>query len=407
MEKNILLFGMKYDTNLGDAVIAKCTLYLVRRALKELELNDVSITEVDMTGRKPKNSNVILNKEKNVPSRQIKTLKNILKRLPLYSIAWMIRSYITEKRAINKIRMRAKCVCNDSISNNTKCIIFAGGGLIKYKTQELWAIVDIVTKYADDNNIPVMFNATGVEGFDKHNKKCKILKKALNRNCVKVITTRDDLHTLRSNYIHNNCITEHVADPACWSSIVWNEKKEASSNVIGLGIGRYGLFSDNGVEFNKHEQITFWHDVIRQLNQAHIEWKLFCNGLEADYDFLLEIAEILNITKENILERPRSADEIVDQITKFKGIIAYRLHAAIIAYSFGIPCVEPIWNDKQRIFGESINRAFCFVDCSDINGSMILDKLKQAEEINFDVKKFNDSRERTYEFIKNFIKIYG
>ena len=56
-----------------------------------------------------------------------------------------------------------------------------------------------ILNISQSKNIPVMLSAVGVEGYDVGFKECLRLKKALNLDCVKTITTRDDIDSKYSN----------------------------------------------------------------------------------------------------------------------------------------------------------------------------------------------------------------
>ena len=48
--KNIIIFGLQFESNLGDQVIGHCTSYLVKKALAELNIqDDVQVKDVDMS----------------------------------------------------------------------------------------------------------------------------------------------------------------------------------------------------------------------------------------------------------------------------------------------------------------------------------------------------------------------
>lgn len=86
---------------------------------------------------------------------------------------------------------------------NSNCIIFVGGRLTKYKYQNFNYYINCVTKVAERDNIPFALNAVGVEGISLKDTKCKLMRNALNMDCVKIITTRDDVNTLLK-YVDNS-----------------------------------------------------------------------------------------------------------------------------------------------------------------------------------------------------------
>lgn len=115
-----------------------------------------------------------------------------------------------------------------------------------------------------------MFSAIGVEGYNENNAECMNLRKVLNYDCVKSVTTRDDYVTLQNNYIVNKAIqTAIVADPACSISQIYvgkNRNKNAK-RTGGLGIGRADLFKDYNKGCSELDIIEFWQKLYYQLTK--------------------------------------------------------------------------------------------------------------------------------------------
>ena len=108
-------------------------------------------------------------------------------------------------------------------------IIFAGGGLIKFRQENLYRQVSEIIMEAQRHRIPVFLNSVGVEGYDAKDERCLLLQEALNQPCVKMISVRDDIETLKNNYIKNARIRmKEVFDPAIWTAHTFhiqNKKK--------------------------------------------------------------------------------------------------------------------------------------------------------------------------------------
>ena len=127
-------------------------------------------------------------------------------------------------------------------------IVFAGGGLIKYRQEDFHAYVPAILECADNEGIPVYFNCVGVEGYDAGDVRCVRLAKALNADCVKAITVRDDLETLQRDYLKTDRIfTAAAADPAVFTPQVYDISRNTQSKRIGLGIVRHRIFEDYGI----------------------------------------------------------------------------------------------------------------------------------------------------------------
>lgn len=240
-------------------------------------------------------------------------------------------------------------------------VVFAGGGIIKYKYEHFYESISEIIQCTQEYGIPVYFNSVGIEGYDSQDERCLRLKAALNSNCVKAITVRDDLKTLQQCYLEpelHSVFTAGVIDPAVYTPDVYQVEKKGQTNTIGLGIVRYRIFEDNGLpQVTKEIQLELWSGIAKELEARGYQWQFFVNGLRSDYDFAEEVLAYMGReaeAKELLVERPVAADELVRTIAGFDGLIACRMHANIIAYSLGVPSVGLVWNDKLLFWGERI-----------------------------------------------------
>lgn len=266
---------------------------------------------------------------------------------------------------------------------NADMIIFVGGGIIKYKYEMFYDYVAKILTYAEENSIPVFMNGVGVEGYDSSDERCCTLKNALNLNCVKEITVRDDLDTLQNKYMQNkSVILKSVYDPAVWVPQVYQKERLADSDIIGLGIIRHKIFYDNGIPaIDKSYLLEFWKGIIELLEQENFKWKIFTNGLKSDEDFADEVLEYAGFAENKDkykIARMLEPNELVDTIAGFKAIIACRLHANIIAYALGVPSVALAWNDKLIFFGEKTGYPERYITSDKIDVKLVWNRLKQA-----------------------------
>lgn len=240
-------------------------------------------------------------------------------------------------------------------------VIFTGGGIVKYKYERFYEFISEIVQCTQEYDIPVYFNSVGVEGYDAQDERCMQLKEALHCSCVKVITVRDDLKTLRQFYLepgYDSVFTTDVIDPAVYTPEVYKVQKEGKTNTIGIGIVRYRIFEANGLpQVTKEIQLELWSGIAKLLERHGYQWKFFVNGLRSDHEFAEEVLAYMGRESEStelLVERPVTADELVRTIAKFEGVIACRMHANIIAYSLGVPSIGLVWNDKLRFWGERI-----------------------------------------------------
>lgn len=262
-------------------------------------------------------------------------------------------------------------------------IIFDGGGLIKYRQEEFHVYVPALLDCARDHGIPVFFNCVGVEGYDAADGRCRRLAEALNDPCVKGITVRDDLETLRRDYLHTDqAYTAAAIDPAVFTPDVYGIQKDPRSKTIGLGIVRSRIFEDYGLAHVTREfQLELWQGITRELEARGYAWQFFVNGLRSDYDFAVEILEEMGRQSEAaslLAPRPAESSELVHTIASFAGVIACRMHANIIAYALGIASVGLVWNEKMVFWGERIGCPERFLESTQFEPKTIVQCLEDS-----------------------------
>ena len=349
-EIKILLAGLMMSSNLGDGVISDCVKYLVRKATKENKIKNLKITTRDIKNQR--------------------TSKDL------------------------------------AAVRNSDAVIFTGGGMIKYQVENLPVAMDRFVSRAEHYGIPVYFNSVGVEGYDEQDENCRLLCDMLSRYCVKGITCRDYAEFLNEHYLKNDIKSCRVSDPAVWTAQAYDIQRDAESQVIGLGVARADLFTDYGIDYTKEDLLNLWKSIIDALDNKGVKWKLFTNGTPRDEKFLVELAEYIGKAKnleEIAVKKPETPQELVENISKFKGIVACRMHANIVAYSLDIPCVGLVWNDKLTAFAQNVGIAHRFIKPHEFKSDLILNLLEDAIETGYDQQIKEKELSSAYESLKDFI----
>ncbi len=290
-------------------------------------------------------------------------------------------------------------------------VIFDGGGLIKYKQESFHTYVPDLLDCAQENGIPVYFHCVGVEGYDAGDTRCQRLAQTLNYSCVKGVTVRDDLETLRSSYLHSGqAFTAASVDTAIFTPQVYGIAKAPGAQTIGLGIVRSRIFEDYGIaEVTREFQLEMWGGVIKELEARGYQWKLFVNGLRSDYDFAVEILNYIGRAQEEealVAPRPVESRELVETIASFAGVIACRMHANIIAYALGIPSIGLVWNEKMVFWAERIGYPQRFLRSGQFEPSLIVQRLE--ESMAQGVKPCSYAWKKSVaKPLKHFVRTYG
>lgn len=293
-------------------------------------------------------------------------------------------------------------------------VVFGGGGLVKYKQEEFHAYVPALLSCAREHDIPVYFNSVGVEGYDGEDPRCLRLAQALSFSCVKGITVRDDLETLRRDYLEEgrggDVFTAPTVDPAVYTPQAYGIRKEAQPDTVGLGIVRSRIFEDYGIpQVTREFQLEMWKGIVGELTARGYRWKLFVNGLRSDYDFAIEVLEYMGLASQAsqfLAPRPITGSELAGTVASFAGVIACRMHANIIAYSLGVPSVGLVWNDKMVFWGERIGYPERFLSSGQFEPGLIVQRLADsiAQGVRPCPAALKDSVQKP---LRKFIRKYG
>lgn len=375
--KKLVMVGYTHDTNLGDQVIADSAEYLISKNIVD---NNFTVERFNLNYSNEFNSFKRLKR---------KAINKILSRLSINS----------------SFNYKVGCYKRDYKNqfDNASAIVFAGGGMIKFKYQDCWAHISALVDTVENKSCPIFFNAVGVEGFDQNNYKCQLLKESLNNSAIKMVTTRDDLSVLNDGYIKNSHIkTAQVADSAVFSAEVYGIQKK-SQDVVGLGLVRSKIFKDNGIDLDRSQIIELYASIILELEARGQAYQLFTNGLKSDAEFV-EYLEAYLGKKLDVIE-PQTPRELVELISTFKCTIAARLHACIISYSLKVPVVGLVWNNKVKMFGECIGYPERFFSHQDFDAKSIIDRLTLSEAEGYEPVHYAQYRETVNASINKMISM--
>jgi len=377
--KKIALVYLNF-TNLGDVVIYETARYLCEDILKKNGITDCEVIPVDIGLSSYKE------KKKDSTSLFIRGILVAIKKIGLK--LYKIQPELSEKILLFRWRHSYlhKLFAENEFGKleNADLIIFGGGGLIKFHRQNFHYFLNVITSYAQDHEIPVLINAQGVEGYDANNGECHILKQALNRKCVKYISTRDDLTMLQDCYVENHDIeVKKVCDPAFWTAETYGiDIKESENRLVGLNVIRPNIFGEYLYKIDKSDFMKLYYDIIVKLNELGFVIQLFSNGTVEDSGFIDDLTntypEIINRYNVSIAI-PKNTRDLVDTIAGYERYIAVRLHASIIGTVLGIPNISLVWNNKQTLFGEQIGMEKNYLMKQDFNADTVIERLLDAE----------------------------
>lgn len=355
---NLLLIGERYSPNLGDGVIFDS----VESICKEIYGSNTNIICLDISG-----GSSYKTEGKNI------SLKEKIKVKFSY-----LRKKISEIKRVSSVMRNMQQINLNEIDG----AIFVGGQLFsEYFSKPIYYISKTLKKY----DIPIVFNSCGL-GKNEKKKYVRYLNKAFNYPNVLAISIRDNYNDFIKKYKLDYKNVQIVMDPVveCSNFI----KMEKPNNfVFGIGIMDPKLYVKNGIYYPDQYYFDLFESIIKRLDENNIKWEFFCNGRINDYDYAEKICTYLNVSKNKIAKRPTTPIELIKLINRYSGLLSFRLHSHIIAYSYKIPSIGFCWDNKLSHFGSSTNRDKYFLSLDE----------NIIEEFN---KLFDD-------FIKNKIEKYS
>lgn len=261
-------------------------------------------------------------------------------------------------------------------------------------------VFKVLAEVAEELDIPLIFNAIGIEGnHNSNDKQYKKLKKILNKKCVKMCSTRDRIDVLKE-YIDSSDVTcRKVCDTGVWTSEALGIKKDEDSNLIGLNVIIPERFKDYGKNISENDLLEFWKNLSSELLKKGYKIKFFTNGMIADYQFAKKIVDYCHYNQEVLIDIPKDEVEMVKNISKFKAIIANRLHSCIAAYSLDIPAIGLAWNDKLLFWGNEINKNECFFDYNELNYIEIIKQMEYEIKNGYNQEYKKDFKKSVYDFL--------
>lgn len=334
---HILLITNRDSDNVGDQVIEECDIALIRAVMKNLGIHDYKLS-----------------------SRAAGLIsKNYLK---------------TRNPAL--LKEAEKAIAESDL------VIFGGAPLFNFRYQVFHERTAITLQLAQKHGIPVLFSAIGVEGYEEDSEACQNLKKALNLDCVRQITTRDDYASLERFAARKSLVIDRVADPAVLSDIVFSQFAHRSDignrDIIGLFVVRPRIFRDNGINLTEEQLDEFWIELIERLDDSGIPYELITSGHFSDEAYLEHLIRSHGVSLEKCIFNMNTPEKLVEKISEYKAILTCRLHPSIIAYSLEVPSVSLVWNSKVSFFYDIINHPERARTVDDLTAEGILDALEHA-----------------------------
>ena len=394
-KKRVAVAGLYTLPNMGDKLLCDSTEYLIRQFDPEIEIVRLDVNpryEWQYTG---------FDHVKYLKSKEMKAALEVeyfekindrsRKRYWRERTMWRLRLFSHYRRTLKDV----------------DAVVVAGGGFVKYRTQGLNYYMEMILEIASHRRIPVMLNGIGVEGYRGSDPRCIQLAKRLNRSCVKTVTTRDDLETLRKYITRKDIRTELVGDPALWAPDCFGITRDEKASKIGINVIRERIFKDYGNQRFGREVRAFYLGLLTALKEKGADFELFSNGMPSDQRMGERLLEELGLPKELLREAPETSEDLLNTVASYRTVFGARLHACITAFALGIPVEGLIWSEKARFFARFTDREDAFFEEDQLDPELIAERIiRGREEAPNDHSIRNDLREKTKNALYDFLSEY-
>ncbi|QHO77373.1 hypothetical protein ACH79_36770 [Bradyrhizobium sp. CCBAU 051011] len=343
----VVTFNVKYSPNLGDGVIAECLEAELGRRLP-----DVSIEALDLAGRTDRDS----------PAR---SGGRVLALKALQMTPAILRDVLVE--AILRLQMRRKCrpVWREALCDADLAIV-GGGQLIQDGDLNFPVKLSIVAAECKRNNVPIALFGLGV-AESRSRRGAGLISSLLHADQLVFAGARDgdSAKRLRQRRVKGVVVTP---DPGLMASQVWPSivRRQRKRPVIGVGITHPVILQHHG-EGQSDDTIIMglYRSLIRRLLASGYDVTCFSNGAREDRTCLDRVVDSFR-DDDGLTRAPdcRSPRELAELVGSFDAVIAHRLHACILAYSYRVAHVGLSWDSKLAAFFANVGRSRYLVEFS-------------------------------------------
>ncbi len=368
----ILLLGLYYSENKGDALLTDCVAARIRRSFPDSELTVCDL--FGRTGWKTASGGEEAELKKRIFKNKLRTFaSNYTPWDKMYSH----EQYLYEMHRADIERV---------MSISCDCVVFAGGQLFM---DDLALVVSSYIDHFAAMEIPVIINAAGWGPFCSRHIRERLAQSLQNRWTID-LSVRD--HASAISRLVGRKVPER-ADFGLFADITYGIHRDPQSNRTGLGI----MYAPT---ISRGKMIRFWEGLILQLARKGIAWTLFTNGYPSDEEFARDVLkqlpeECFNTGKNRrdyLLPSPGTPREMTAQISSFQSLISMRLHSHIVAASLEIPSVAITWDDKLPEFFRMLGypeRCLSILESAD----QVISMITQAQRDGIDRATVNALRE--------------
>jgi polysaccharide pyruvyl transferase WcaK-like protein len=335
----VVLFNVKYSPNLGDGVIAECLEHGLRRHGHFSE-----VRSIDLAGRvsytPPSDGN------------RRAMLLSILDRLPEWA-----RDAVVMGALGHTLRRRLRPAWRQELEDTSVAVI-GGGQLIQDGDLNFPMKLSAAAAECARRGLPVAVHAVGVARSRSFRGR-QMLEAPLRAAADVFLSVRDLQST--DNLGSFGFVPHAVCgDPGLLASRVWPmaHKAVVARPVVGICITHPAVLRHHSSDVAQPDEagaIACYGAMVESLVENGFDVLCFTNGAGEDEVMLQLVRGALAASASpyavaRFASRAATPQGLAKVIAGLDALVAHRLHAAIVAYSYGIPVVGLRWDNKLAAF---------------------------------------------------------
>lgn len=333
---NVLIFGMVNASNLGDPIIYECLASKIKR-------RGHNVLSCDFGGYERKLEVTLNAGAEDASVRRSSWLKSKIGSHPelaarLNRLRWIFKVKDTRERYLSRIV-------------NADVILIGGGQLLTDIYYGLPARFYELHKVLVSQKKRYWIALCGA-GNKFSESGALVYKNLIESSDGVILRGEDSLISVKAiSPIYKNF--DVCVDPAFACSKEFKFPATKRKNTLGFcyqGFRTLAMHKRSFSSLGRHGIEGAVKNIIEQFVLAGYCVDIFTNGDCEDYIEARDFYSKYFVGNEAVClsDRPEGAVELVKKISVFDRVIAFRMHAAIVAYSYGAKVINFAWDDKVR-----------------------------------------------------------
>ena len=361
----VIQFGLRYSPNLGDGIIAECLAHAIRARVSGAE-----VVTIDISGRSAFGDVTLRNRALAI---------RVLQRLPRPQRRALVRWRLG--RMLDRVEPAWHAA-----AEGADMAMLGGGQIFSDADLNFCLKVARAAQVVAAHRLPLAIHAVGVSL--NWSRRGRALFNGVFATDLRQVGVRDA--GARRAWIDQAAAREPAPritrDPGLLAAECYGPAPERNGRV-GLCVTAPEILryhADTAVAGAGVAGLGFFAALAQALCGAGHAVTLFSNGAAEDRAAVARLAgapalaPLVATGRLAVAPAPERPEALAHLIGSFRGVVAHRLHACIVAYAYGVPVVGLGWDAKVRSFFEAIGARHLFAGSAGVGGAEVAGLLDTA-----------------------------